>query len=143
MRHSKIKLSLPLKAEYVSVARLTASGVANRAGFNFDAVEDIKVSVSEVCNRLINEREGKDRRRDDALDIDFVVMNDYLKVGFTIRNKDESAEDFLQSADAGKNSENEEAELGLVIAQVLMDEFETNPIEGWDVSMVKYISNDG
>ncbi len=48
-----IKLILPFKAEYVSVARLTASGVANRVGFDIETIEDIKVAVSEVCNKLV------------------------------------------------------------------------------------------
>jgi len=52
--YDKIVLQLPYKAEYVSVARLTTSGVAYRMGFDIDTVEDIKVAVSEVCNRLIN-----------------------------------------------------------------------------------------
>lgn len=48
-----IELILPFKAEYVSVARLTVSGIANRIGFDIDAIEDIKVAVSEVCNKLV------------------------------------------------------------------------------------------
>ena len=48
-----IELLLPLKAEYVSIARLTASGIANRMGFDIETIEDIKVAVSEVCSKYI------------------------------------------------------------------------------------------
>ncbi len=48
-----IELILPFKAEYVSVARLTVSGIANRIGFDIEAIEDIKVAVSEVCSKLV------------------------------------------------------------------------------------------
>lgn len=48
-----IELLLPFKAEYVSVARLTVSGIANRMGFDIEAIEDIKVAVSEVCSKLV------------------------------------------------------------------------------------------
>jgi len=48
-----IELLLPFKAEYVSVARLTASGIANRIGFDIETIEDIKVAVAEVCNKLV------------------------------------------------------------------------------------------
>lgn len=48
-----IELVLPFKAEYVSVARLTVSGIANRIGFDIEAIEDIKVAVSEVCSKLV------------------------------------------------------------------------------------------
>ncbi|NSW90000.1 MAG: ATP-binding protein [Firmicutes bacterium] len=49
-----IELLLPFKAEYVSVARLAASGIANRIGFDIEAIEDIKVAVSEVCSKLVH-----------------------------------------------------------------------------------------
>ncbi len=48
-----VELVIPFKAEYVSIARLTASGIANRAGFNIDTVEDIKVAIAEVCNKMV------------------------------------------------------------------------------------------
>jgi len=61
------ELALPLRAEYVSIARLTVSGVANRAGFDFDEIEDIKVSLSEVCNQIISglAEEAQAQGRDD------------------------------------------------------------------------------
>ena len=34
----KIELTLPFKAEYVSVARLVASGVCNRIGFDIETI---------------------------------------------------------------------------------------------------------
>ncbi len=49
-----IELVLPFKAGYVSVARLVASGVGSRIGFDIEAIEDIKVAISEVCNKLVS-----------------------------------------------------------------------------------------
>lgn len=49
-----IQLILPFKAEYVSVARLAASGIGSRIGFDIEAIEDIKVAISEVCNKLVS-----------------------------------------------------------------------------------------
>ena len=49
-----IELKLPLKPEHVCVARLTTSSILNRIGMDIDTIEDIKVAVSEVCNKLIN-----------------------------------------------------------------------------------------
>lgn len=48
-----ISLSLPSKSEYVSIARLTASVIANNMGFDFDDIEDIKVAVGEACNNAV------------------------------------------------------------------------------------------
>lgn len=52
-QNDSIELVLPFKAEYVSVARLTVSGIANRMKFDIEAIEDIKVAVAEVCNKLV------------------------------------------------------------------------------------------
>ena len=46
-------MSLPNKPEYVSVARLTASVVANNMGFDIEDIEDIKVAVGEACNNSV------------------------------------------------------------------------------------------
>ncbi|MDR1912929.1 MAG: ATP-binding protein [Clostridiales bacterium] len=51
-----IKLSLPLNSAYVSAARLTASSVANRLGFETDEIEDIKAAVSESCTYIIKKQ---------------------------------------------------------------------------------------
>jgi serine/threonine-protein kinase RsbW len=50
----RIELVLPFKAEYVSVARLVASGVCNRIGFDIEVIEDVKVAISEVCSKIVN-----------------------------------------------------------------------------------------
>ena len=52
MRES-VNLSLPCRPEYVSVARLTASFVANQMGFDIEAIEDIKLAVGEACNNAV------------------------------------------------------------------------------------------
>lgn len=48
-----ITIQLPSKPEYVSIARLTASVIANQCGFDFDDIEDIKVAVGEACNNAV------------------------------------------------------------------------------------------
>jgi len=53
-----IELSLPVNAAYVSTARLTASSIANRQGFDVDEMEDIKAAVSEACTYIIRKSRG-------------------------------------------------------------------------------------
>ena len=45
-----LKFSVPGKPEYVGMIRLAISTLANNAGFDIEAVEDIKVAVSEACS---------------------------------------------------------------------------------------------
>ena len=101
-----VALVLPAKREYVSTARLTASSVANRIGFNIDEIEDIKVSVSEVCNMILS-------RAGDKLNqykISFEVKSDKLEITFTGNETELGCFD-----NAAEN------EFGLYIIKALMD----------------------
>ncbi len=48
-----VTLKIPLKSEYVIIARLAASGFCARLGLDLDTTEDVKVSISEVLNKCI------------------------------------------------------------------------------------------
>lgn len=48
-----IELKIPASSEWVRVARLTVAGVASRQPFGVDAVEDIKLAVTEAINNAI------------------------------------------------------------------------------------------
>lgn len=48
-----LEMKVPAKAEYVGVVRLTVSGIANRMGFSYDEIEDIKVAVAEACTNVV------------------------------------------------------------------------------------------
>lgn len=77
-----VTLVLPAKSEYVSTARLTASSMASRIGFNIDEVEDIKVAVSEVCNIILS----KVGNEVSQYKISFQVNSDELIITFTGEN---------------------------------------------------------
>jgi serine/threonine-protein kinase RsbW len=121
----KITLLLPYKAEYVSIARLTASGVAYRMGFDIDIVEDIKVAVSEVCSRIINVSSGKGGE----YEIIYEIGGNALTVMFR-----------ADIERAGCIFEDDEDGLGVSIINAFMDEVEFCP-ENKDhiLSMTKFI----
>src|SRR5690625_7885510 len=48
-----IEIKVPAKAEYVGVIRLTVSGIANRMGFSYDVIEDLKVAISEATTNVV------------------------------------------------------------------------------------------
>jgi len=54
VKMDQIKLSLPTKQVYVSLARLSIASVANNMGFSIGDVEDLKVAISEACANAIN-----------------------------------------------------------------------------------------
>ncbi|MCD1261204.1 anti-sigma B factor RsbW [Paenibacillus athensensis] len=48
-----IGLTIPAKAEYLDIVRLTLYGFATKVGFDYEAIEDMKVAVAEACNNSI------------------------------------------------------------------------------------------
>jgi len=104
-----VTLVLPAKSEFVSTARLTASSVANRIGFNIDEVEDIKVAVSEVCNIILS-KVGDEIRQ---YKISFEINSDQLEITFT-----------GSETELGCFEGTLENEYGLYIMKALMDSVE-------------------
>lgn len=48
-----IELSIPVKADLVVLARLTAATVAARAGFDVEEIEDLRLAVDELCLSMV------------------------------------------------------------------------------------------
>ena len=132
---ANFELKIPLKAEYVSIARLTVSGVANRAGFDFDAIEDIKVCLSEVCNRLINNKIQNNQFGDADCRIQFVLSDNDLAIDFYMDEYDTWEPEIMD------DDQDEYSKLGLSLLNLLMDDLESNPSKGCILSMRKNIES--
>lgn len=124
----KIELVLPCKAEYVSIARLTSSGIANRVGFDIETIEDIKVAVAEVCNKLVNAL----NKAEESYVISFSVESGKLIISF---NSNSEAIKLVFN--------NEEDELGISIINAFMDDVEIYPESGCILKMTKAIEFEG
>ena len=72
-----IRLSFPVNAAYVSSARLTASSIANRMGFDIDEIEDIKTAVSEACTYIIKTLNATHKSN---FEISFSLKEDQMKI---------------------------------------------------------------
>jgi serine/threonine-protein kinase RsbW len=116
-----INLSLPSKPEYVSIARLTASYIANQMGFDVEIIEDIKLAVGEACNNAIIHSGSEETYK-----IEFLNLTNELKIeikdhgkGFSMDNYKKPNADDLQ-----------ENGLGLFIIKSLMDQVDIESFEG-------------
>lgn len=47
-----IKFRIPGKPEYLTMVRLSISSIAATAGFDLEAIEDMKTAVSEACKNI-------------------------------------------------------------------------------------------
>ncbi|MDR1293217.1 MAG: ATP-binding protein [Clostridiales Family XIII bacterium] len=130
-------LSVPGKAEYVSTVRLAISSLAAKSGFDIEAIEDIKVAVSEACSNILCHSNIGDEYlyrvectlHDDRFEVT-VVDNG---VGFdTDHYKEPNPEDFQSGG------------LGIYIIKALMDEVhvESRDGSGTLIRMTKHIFKD-
>lgn len=108
---STVEISIPFKAELVSIVRLTASGVANKIGFDIETIEDIKVAIAEVCNKFIKSGSSKSSK----FSIRFHLKPEKLLI--TFHCEDNSFQRVFSEDTDG---------LGLSIITALMDEVEYN-----------------
>lgn len=122
-RRQSVDITIPASAEYVSVVRLTASGVANRMGFDIEQIEDIKVAVAEVCNRAVL----KDDSGEGTCTLRFFISEDKLTVLFKSSN--------YNINDLFKDDEG----LGLSLINALMDEVMAGPDGDKSLEMTKII----
>lgn len=132
-----IRLSIPKKAEYVSVVRLTASAVASRLNFDIEEVEDIKVAIAEAC---INTFKNQPEDAKESLDIQFDLYSDKLVIIIKDLGKGLNVENVQEL----KIEDIKEEGLGIFIINSLMDEVEIHNDEGENkqVVMTKYIKDD-
>ena len=114
MNFETIKMEIASNPQYVSVIRLTTSGIANKIGFCLEDIEDIKVAVSEACTNAIKH----------SLDNKFSVEYTIFENGLTITIIDSGKGYDVDSIDVPNLEEPKESGLGLFIIQSLMDELE-------------------
>jgi serine/threonine-protein kinase RsbW len=50
----EVELTIPVQADLVVLARLTAAAVASRADFDVEEIEDLRLAVNELCLSLVN-----------------------------------------------------------------------------------------
>ena len=114
MAYELISMNMSVNPDFVSVIRLTLSGIASKIGFSLDDIEDMKVCVSEACTNAIKHSDK------DEFQIKFYVYPDKL----TIEVSDDGIGydvDSLASRDL-KNPKT--SGLGIFIIKTLMDEVE-------------------
>ncbi|AOM84130.1 anti-sigma B factor RsbW [Salisediminibacterium beveridgei] len=140
-----IEMSVPAKAEYVGVVRLTASGVANRLGYSYDDIEDIKLAVAEACNNVVNHAYSQDGTTEGRNDIhlEFTVYDD--RVQLIVADRGGAVDlDFLKKKRGPLNASQaiedlKEGGLGLFLIETLMDEVDIQGNEGVVIVMTKFL----
>ncbi|GGD04949.1 serine-protein kinase RsbW [Thalassobacillus devorans] len=136
-----IEIKVPAKPEYVGVVRLSTSGVANRMGFSYEDIEDLKVAISEAITNAVKHAYKESDEGD--ITIGFGVYQDRLEImvadhggSFDLSNVKEDIGPYQQN-DAIEDLR--EGGFGLFLIDALMDKVEISSRYGVIVLMTKYL----
>ena len=134
MSNNTIKMEISSNPEYVSIIRLTTSGIANKIGFSLEDIEDLKVAISEACTNAIKH----------SLEDKFIIIYNILENGITIEIMDEGQGYNPSDVDEVDVSKLQESGMGLFIIESLMDDVsvESQEGKGTTIKMTKYLGVD-
>ncbi|WLD93669.1 anti-sigma B factor RsbW [Alkalihalobacillus sp. AL-G] len=139
-----IEMTIPAKADYVGVARLTVSGIANRMGYTFDEIEDIKIAVSEAITNAVNHAYGEEV--EGYIQLTYGIFDDKLEITVRDTGKSFNVEEATKAMGPVNNKaidQISEGGLGLFLIESLMDQVQINEKAGVVVVMTKYLNRDG
>ena len=134
MTYETIKMEISANPEYVSIIRLTTSGIANKVGFCIDDIEDLKVAISEACTNAIKH----------SLEERFTIIYTMIENGLTIEIIDNGKGYDIKEVSEPDLDNLKESGMGLFIIQSLMDEVKVESKEGigTSIKMTKYLGVD-
>ncbi|SDJ67877.1 serine/threonine-protein kinase RsbW [Salimicrobium halophilum] len=136
-----VEVKVPAKPEYIGVVRLSVSGIANRMGFSYEDIEDLKVAVSEaITNGVEHAYSGEE---DGELTIGCGVYTDRLEImvadhggSFNLEQVKEEIGPYQQEDSV---EDLREGGFGLFLIDALMDKVEIKSEHGVIVLMTKYL----
>src|SRR5699024_6289928 len=73
-----VEMKVPAKAEYVYVIRISNSGIVSRVDITYEAIEDMKVAVSEAMTNVVSHAYENDE--DGEITLDFGIYEDCLEM---------------------------------------------------------------
>jgi serine/threonine-protein kinase RsbW len=138
-----IEMKIPSKQEYVDVIRLTISGIASKMGFVYEAIEDLKIAISEAITNTVHYSSKDDRGE---IIVGFALYNDRLEVMVTDYG---TSSDFQQIREkvgpyhSGHTVEFlREGDLGIYLIESLMDDVKVQHKKGVTVFMTKFLEGE-
>ncbi|HEY0827162.1 MAG TPA: anti-sigma B factor RsbW [Bacilli bacterium] len=139
-----IQLTIPANAEYLHIVRLTLYGIASKAGFSFEEIEDMKVAVAEACNNSI--LHAYPEQQAGSVEVSFELDEEGMCI--RIKDKGESFDYELASKKAVSHHDKKMDELragglGLYMMQALMDKVQVISKNGTEVLLTKFFKKMG
>ncbi|MFC3039290.1 anti-sigma B factor RsbW [Virgibacillus xinjiangensis] len=137
-----VEMKVPAKAEYVGVIRLSVSGIANRMGFSYEDIEDLKVAISEAITNAVDH--AYQEQEDGEVTVGFGVYDDRLEVMVADHGGSFDLNEIKEGIGPYKNTESveslREGGFGLFLIDALMDKVQIKSNYGVIVLMTKYLN---
>jgi len=131
-----LKFFVPGKPEYVGTVRIAISHVAANAGFDIEAIDDIKVAVSEACTNIILHSHDHSN-----FTYEVVIERDEKGITITVADRGVGFEtgDYIEPIPG----ETRGSGMGIYILKALMDEVDINSEigVGTSIRMKKYLQS--
>ena len=132
-----VRLSIPARAEYITLGRLALTAIARVRPFSAETLSDLKLALTEACTNSVRHayREG----RSGTVEIVYQIEPDRLVVEVT----DEGAGFQLEEGTLEGNGDLSEGGLGIAIIRAVADEVEIAAPEsgGSRLRFVKFLSD--
>ncbi|SHN32022.1 anti-sigma B factor RsbW [Gracilibacillus kekensis] len=136
-----IEMRVPAKAEYVGVVRLSTSGIANRMGFSYEEIEDLKVAISEAMSNATEH--AYENEEGGEVTVGFALYPDRLEVMVADRGESFDLKKVKEGIGPYENDQSiddlREGGFGLFLIEALMDKVEIKNDYGVIVLMTKYL----
>lgn len=116
-----VKLTIPAKAEYITLVRLALSGLSHLRPLDEETLGDLKLAVTEACSNSVRHayRDG----RQGSVDVVYELHSDRLVVEVCDEGDGFTAENDVSAGQTGLT----EGGLGIAIIRELADELELGP----------------
>jgi serine/threonine-protein kinase RsbW len=128
-----VKLTIPAKAEYITLVRLALSGLSHLRPLSEETLGDLKLAVTEACSNSVRHayRDG----REGSVDVVYELRPDRLIV--EVCDEGEGFELELESSRIGTPPA--EGGLGIAIIRELADELELGPGASGKGSRLRFV----
>ncbi|WP_405099249.1 anti-sigma B factor RsbW [Oceanobacillus sp. FSL H7-0719] len=140
-----IEMTIPAKADYIGVIRLSLSGIANRMGFSYESIEDLKVAVSEAITNAVTHAYNEENKGE--ITLGFGIYEDRLEIMVADRGVSFNLNEVRKKVGPYKSTESvedlREGGFGLFLINALMDKVEIHDNQGIIIMMTKYIKETG
>jgi serine/threonine-protein kinase RsbW len=130
--HSAVHLTVPAKAEYISLGRLALTGLSQLRPLSAETLGDLKLALTEACSNSVRHAYRDGRRG--TVEIVYQLLPDRIAVEVT----DDGTG--FDPAELGADGEDlSEGGLGIAIIRALSDEFELGEGENGTGSRLRFV----